>query len=285
MWIAESIDGFRTQRRALSGTVGLVPTMGALHAGHLSLIATAAEACDHVVASLFVNPTQFGEGEDYTRYPRPEADDLAALRHAGVMGVFKPTVEAMYPPDTPICEVRVPALAEELEGRCRPGHFAGVCRVVAKLLNIAEADAAYFGRKDYQQWRIVEAMAADLCIATRIVGCPTVRDADGLALSSRNQYLDAPRRQRALGLSKALREAKMLIEQAGETDPQAVEHTMRQVMTAHRVVVDYAAVRHPTTLAQLDCIEPSLTGGVVALVAGSVDNVRLIDNDCMGVAS
>jgi pantoate--beta-alanine ligase len=285
MWIAESIADFRAHRRELAGTVGLVPTMGALHAGHLSLVRAAAEQCDHVVASLFVNPTQFGAGEDFTRYPRPEASDLAAFADAGVAGVFKPTVDAMYPPATPACEVLVPALAGELEGRHRPTHFAGVCRVVAKLLNVVQADVACFGRKDYQQWRIIEAMAADLCIPTRIVGCPTVREPDGLAMSSRNQYLDDAQRQRALGLSKALREAKVLIEQAGETDPKAVERAMEQVMIAHRVAVDYAAVRHPTTLGQLDCVEPSLTGGVVALVAGRVDEVRLIDNDWIGVAS
>lgn len=284
MWIADTVDAMREQRAALSGKVALVPTMGALHEGHLSLIHAARKHTDTVLASIFVNPTQFGPTEDLSRYPRPFDRDLELCREAGVVGIFAPTVESMYPSTLPAVEMNVPALAADLEGAHRPGHFAGVCRVVAKLLNVCQPDIAFFGRKDYQQLCVIQAMVDDLNIPVDIAACDTVRDSDGLALSSRNVYLNDEQRRSALGLSKALREAKMMVEDGGETDPQVIERAMQQAMEAHHVDVQYAVVRHPYTLGELDCIEPALTGGVVALVAGHVGDVHLIDNALLGAA-
>ena len=192
--------------------------------------------------------------------------------------MFSPTVEEVYPPQIPACEVIVPELATSLEGEYRTGHFNGVCRVVIKLLNMAYPNIACFGRKDFQQLRVVQAMLADLALPIAILECATVRETDGLAVSSRNISLVGDQRHHALGLFKALGNARMLVEQAGETDPKRVEAAMAEVMRAHQVRVDYAVVRHPLTLTELDCIEPALTGGVAALVAGRVGSVRLIDN-------
>ena len=286
MWTAKTIsrvrDLTRQQRHAMPETVAFVPTMGALHKGHLSLIEAAKQMDYQVVVSIFVNPTQFGPGEDFERYPRQLEQDLAACERAGVAGVFYPAVAEMYPSDQLACELTVPALAEVLEGNTRPGHFAGVCRVVAKLLHIIEPGVACFGQKDYQQLKVIEAMVDDLAMPVRIVGLPTVREADGLAMSSRNAYLDSEARRRAVSLYKSLCEAKRLVEDAGESDPAVVEAAMAQGLTVHQVEVDYAVVRHPKTLVELDCIEPELTGGVVALVAGRVGGVRLIDNSVLG---
>ena len=278
MWTAATVAELREQRRSLGGHVALVPTMGALHEGHLSLIDAGRQLADHVIVSLFVNPTQFGPSEDFDKYPRPVEADLAACRARDVDGVFMPEVAQMYPPGGIDTHIDVPLLAREFEATHRPGHFAVVCRVVTKLLNMTQPDFAVFGRKDYQQWRIVEAMAADMAMPVRIVGVDTVREADGLALSSRNVYLSPEAREHAPGLYKALCEARMLIEEAGETDPHLVEQAMTQVMQAHQVQVDYAAVRHPMTLAQLDAIEPQLTGGGVALGAGRLEGVVLLEN-------
>lgn len=278
MWIARTVQQARALRHSMAGTVALVPTMGALHDGHLSLIQHAQRLADHVLISLFVNPTQFGPDEDLAHYPRTEQTDLTACEQHHVAGVFCPTTDEIYPPGLTPCHVTVPALARTLEGEQRPGHFDGVCRVVAKLLLILHPTVACFGQKDLQQLRVIQAMAQDLFIPTRVVGCPTMREPDGLAMSSRNAYLTASQRRHATALYKALCEAKRLIAEAGETDPDAVQTAMHQVIQSHRVAVDYAVVRHPRTLASLDCIEPLLTGGVAALVAGRLGGVRLIDN-------
>ncbi|MEX0774114.1 MAG: pantoate--beta-alanine ligase [Phycisphaeraceae bacterium] len=278
MWISKTVDELRARRRELLGPVALVPTMGALHAGHVSLIEAGRRLAEHVIVSIFVNPTQFGPNEDYTRYPRPIERDLTLCEQAGAAGVFAPSVEEMYPPGRPECAIEVPAVAGDLEGAHRPGHFRGVCRVCAKLFNMTQPDVACFGRKDYQQLVVIQAMVADLAMPLRIVGCPTVREGDGLAMSSRNVYLQDHDRKLALGLSKALDEARMMVEQAGEADPHRVEQAMAQVMTAHHMKVDYAAVRHPANVAKLDAISPRLTGGVIALVAGHAGKVRLLDN-------
>ncbi len=284
MQIAKSIAQARRYRRSARTGVVLVPTMGALHKGHRWLIEAAKQAgVGRVWVSIFVNPTQFGPNEDFDRYPRPIEQDLEICRQAGVDTVFCPTVAEMYPPELLGCEVTVPALAEDLEGRHRPGHFEGVCRVVAKLFHLVEPTAACFGQKDYQQLKIIQAMVADLCMGVSIFAVPTVREDDGLAVSSRNAYLDAQQRRHAVGLYKALCEAKMLVEQDGESDPRVVESAMGQAMLAYHVGVDYAAVRHPQTLGVLDCIEPRPAGGAVALVAGRVGGVRLIDNMVLGV--
>lgn len=252
--------------------------MGALHEGHLSLVRTSVWHADHIIVSIFVNPTQFGPNEDFDRYPRPLERDLALCRDAGVTGIFNPSVEAVYPPHLPTCQVNLPALADLLEGEMRPLHFGGVCRVVLKLLNIVQPDIAAFGQKDYQQWRIIEAMVEDLMLPVKIVGLPTLREADGLAMSSRNAYLSEEARKHASGIFKALKEARHLIEEEGETSPSAVEEAMTTILKAHRIDPQYAVIRHPRTLLPMDAIAPSLTGGAVALIAGLLDDVRLIDN-------
>lgn len=284
MWIADTIDSIRSHRRALKGCVAFVPTMGALHDGHVSLIHAGRKQADHVLVSIFVNPTQFGPGEDFTRYPRPIERDLEMCKSAGATGVFVPSVEQMYPQGGLACDVNIPALATILEGEFRPGHFAGVCRVVAKLFNITQPDVAVFGQKDYQQLKVIEAMVADLNMPVRIDGQPTIREPDGLARSSRNVFLDAESRRKAVALFKALNEAQELVENEGETDPSVVEHAMKQVLEAHGLSVDYATIRHPHTLATLDLISPSATHGVAALITARIGGVRLLDNRVLGVA-
>lgn len=283
MWVAQTVQEIHQRRRTLAGRVALVPTMGALHAGHVALMQQARRLADHLLVSIFVNPTQFGPREDFSRYPRPLEQDLAACRDAGVDGVFHPSVQEMYPPGVPASSLNVPSIAAELEGALRPGHFEGVCRVVLKLFNLTQPALACFGQKDFQQLRVVQAMVADLNVPVDVVACPTVRESDGLALSSRNVYLSADDRKHAIGLSRALEEARLLIERSAETDPLAVSAAMLQTMKAYHIEPDYAEVRHPVTLAKLDCIEPRLTGGVVALVAGRLGPVRLIDNALMAI--
>jgi pantoate--beta-alanine ligase len=272
----------RALRLGLDGTVALVPTMGALHEGHLEHIRLCRVLADHVLVSVFVNPSQFGPGEDYKQYPRCLEMDIEKCASAGAAAVFAPAVDELYAPNEPGAVIDVPPLADGLEGAARPGHFQGVCLVVAKLLNLFTPDFVSFGRKDYQQLRVVEAMVDSLMMPVRVVRVPTLREPDGLAMSSRNQRLDADQRTHALGLYKALQQARMLIEQDGETDPESVEQTMCEVMRAHRVEIDYAHLRHPNTLQAMSCIEPALTGGVIALVAGRVGPVRLIDNLLLG---
>jgi len=281
MWIAKDIETLRKYRSEAKGYVALVPTMGALHAGHVSLIRRARELGHTVVVSLFVNPTQFAPHEDLTKYPRPFAKDCETCIANGVDGLFVPTVDVMYPPDVLDCQVNVPELAKVLEGEFRPTHFPGVCRVVAKLFNMVQPKVACFGMKDYQQLAVIKSMVQDLAFDVHIEACPTLREEDGLAMSSRNVYLQADHRRHALGLSKALNEAKRLIDE-GETDPLIIEQVMQQVMNAHHVIVDYAVLRHAYTLGELDMINPQLTGDLVALVAGKVGPVRLIDSKVMG---
>ncbi len=278
MWQEETIIGMRQSVSKLKGRVAFVPTMGALHEGHLSLMRGAMELADHVVVSIFVNPTQFGPNEDYARYPRTLGVDLEKCASVGVSGVFLPSVDEMYPEAVPSCEVNVPMVASGLEGEKRPDHFGGVCRVVAKLLNIVGADVACFGQKDLQQLRVVQAMAADLMMTTEIVGLPTLREADGLAMSSRNVYLKGDERKRAVGLYKALEMGRMMIEEDGVADPREVEDAMAGVMRAYHLEVNYAAVRHVRTLGELDVIEVGAGGGVALLVAGKLGDVSLIDN-------
>ncbi|MAE67547.1 MAG: pantoate--beta-alanine ligase [Phycisphaeraceae bacterium] len=277
MWVAANIAEFEQHRRTMN-EVAMVPTLGALHAGHLSLLERARTISDDVLVTIFVNPTQFGPGEDFREYPRRLDADLEMCASAQVTGVFCPEADEIYAPEVPSCEVDVPSLTGTLEGACRPGHFNGVCTVVLKLLLITRPDWLCMGAKDYQQLRVVQALVADLRLPIGIVACETVRDEDGLALSTRNDYLDPAQRRRACGLYKALNEARMLIDSAGETDPARIESSMEQVMRAHRIDVDYAAVRHRLTLAPLDIIDLQVTGGVTLLVAGRVDETRLIDN-------
>ena len=279
---AEQLRGFRD---GLDGTVGLVPTMGALHDGHVAHLgaARAVAGVDHTVVSLFVNPTQFGPGEDLDRYPRTLADDVQRCAAAGAAAVYAPDVEDVYPPGVPACPVGPPAVAGDLEGARRPGHFAGVCRVVMKLLQRVRPDAVTFGRKDYQQLCVLRAMIDDLFVPVRIIEVPTVRDPDGLAMSSRNRHLDPDARIRAIALSKALRAAAGMTAR-GETDPAAAESAMANVLTAHGLEIDYAAVRHHRSLEPVDALDPAQC---VALIAARVVNadgsrVRLIDNLMLG---
>lgn len=278
MQVINHIDDLRNARTAMHGRVALVPTLGALHPGHAMNIQRAKQIADHVIVSIFVNPTQFGPNEDLDRYPRPFEDDLALCREAEVDLVFAPPAEEIYPPEAVDVHIDLPALTTILEGERRPGHFAGVCRVVAKLFNLTQPNVACFGQKDYQQLIVIRAMVRGLNFPIAIEPVPTVREDSGLALSSRNRYLDDQQRRHALGLYKALQQAKHLVEREGETDPAAVENAMAEVLTAHHLQVDYAVVRHPATLAPLQIIEPLLTGGVVALIAARIGSVRLIDN-------
>ena len=260
------------QWRREGRTIALVPTMGALHAGHLSLVTLALAKADRVVVSVFVNPKQFGPNEDLASYPRPEAQDRTLLTQAGAHLLFAPDVQAIYP-DGFATSVSVARTTEGLCGAARPGHFDGVTTVVAKLLNMAQADIAVFGEKDYQQLLTIRRMAADLDIPTDIVGAPLVRDADGLALSSRNAYLSAPERQTALALPRALLAAGQAIA-AGHAVRESLAQAQAAMLQAGFASVDYVELRHAETLAPLD----SLSGPARLLAAARVGTTRLIDN-------
>ena len=253
--------------------VGLVPTMGALHAGHLSLAAAARRDCDAVVATIFVNPTQFSPSEDFERYPRDLPSDCERLASVGVDLVFAPAVETMYPPDA-ATQIDVGPVARPLEGVSRPTHFAGVATVVAKLFNVLPADRAYFGQKDYQQTVVVRRMATDLNLPVEVVVCPTVREPDGLAMSSRNAYLSPDQRERALCLSRGLREAERL-HAAGERRASTLREAVRGVIEAvEGVELEYVAVMPDGAIDQPEVVE----GPAVAAVAARVGQTRLIDN-------
>ncbi len=253
--------------------IGLVPTMGYLHAGHLSLVEAARRDGMFVVASIFVNPTQFGPGEDYERYPRDTAGDLRKCEDAGVELVFMPAVADMYPPDA-VTSVHVAKLTETLCGPCRPGHFDGVATVVAKLFNIVQPDRAYFGEKDAQQLAVIRRLIRDLDLPIEIVGCPTVREPDGLAMSSRNAYLSPDERRRAAVLYRALRAAQERI-QAGERSAPAVLAEMRQIVnTGQPAGVDYISIVDADTLQPVEQIERP----VLAALAVRIGRTRLIDN-------
>ncbi|MEM8738802.1 MAG: pantoate--beta-alanine ligase [Planctomycetota bacterium] len=282
MLVIETVDEMRAWRGTVSGRVALVPTMGALHAGHLSHLAVGRASADAVTVSIFVNPTQFGPTEDFQRYPRPLEADLAACASAGAAAVFVPGDGEMYPARAPAVEMTVPSVAAGLEGAARPGHFAGVCRVVLKLLNIVQPDAVTFGQKDYQQLCVVRAMIADLMLPTEVLEVPTTREAGGLAMSSRNRYLGEREREQALSLIAALRRAEGMAAE-GETDPAAIESAMAAVMQGRGVAVDYAAVRAAGTLLEMERVTSSRA---VALVAGRLSTetgeVRLLDNRPLG---
>jgi len=278
MKICTTVESLRIARQELAGKVALVPTMGALHAGHLMHLGLARGVAEHVVVSIFVNPTQFGPHEDFNRYPRTLGVDVAKCEAAGADLVFAPEIDEIYPPGLPGVQLTVPGVADGLEGAHRPRHFEGVCRVVLKLLNLVQPDAVTFGQKDFQQLAVVRAMIQDVMLPIDVIEVPTLREDDRLAMSSRNRYLEGEDRKRAVGLSKALRQAQKMAAD-GEPNPDAIEAMMRDVMQAHHVEVDYAAVRHARTLGQIDTVIPDET---VALVAGRVGPVRLIDNVMLG---
>ncbi len=253
--------------------IGLVPTMGALHEGHLSLVRAAKTQCNCAVVSIFVNPTQFGPTEDFSKYPRTLDADVKLLAGCGADFVFAPSAEEMYPTGFGT-SVEVGRVSEPLEGVCRPGHFRGVATVVLKLLNIVQPDAAYFGQKDYQQAAVLRRMAADLNLASEIRVCPIVRESDGLAMSSRNRYLSVGARQRALVLWKSLQTAVRLVAE-GQRDAAEIIAQMRGVIeTAEDARIDYVALVDPDTL------EPvaTIAGRTLAVLAIKIENTRLIDN-------
>ncbi|WP_397570979.1 pantoate--beta-alanine ligase [Schlesneria sp. T3-172] len=254
-------------------TIGFVPTMGALHPGHVSLMTRARQECDVVVTSIFVNPTQFGPNEDFQKYPRPRELDLKICGEAGCDIIFYPSVEVMYPAGFRTF-VEVEGLSDILEGAIRPGHFRGVATVVTKLFMIVGADRAYFGQKDYQQQLIIRTMARELNIPTEVVTCPTLRDPDGMAMSSRNAYLSAEERQRGLCLSRALVAVSQSLA-AGERDLSRLEATLiEQLSASSGVELDYGVIVDADTLAPLT----SVASEMVALVAARVGTTRLIDN-------
>ena len=275
MKLARTIAEMGQARAALAGSVGFVPTMGYLHEGHLSLVRRARADNDSLVVSIFVNPAQFGPQEDYDRYPRDEERDLRLLEAEGVNVVFIPTVEEMYPPGfDDWVEVTGP-LTERLEGASRPGHFRGVTTVVAKLFNVVQPQRAYFGEKDAQQLRVIRQMVADLNLAVEIVACPTVRDPDGLALSSRNAHLSAEERQAALVVPRALELAERMILHWRLTDAELVRESLEMyIQQKPQVEIDYVSVADPETLAELEAIE----GLALVLLAVRVGGTRLIDN-------
>ncbi|HVT90952.1 MAG TPA: pantoate--beta-alanine ligase [Tepidisphaeraceae bacterium] len=278
MNVVHTIDECR-RRRGEMQTVALVPTMGALHDGHISLIRQARQHADHVAVSIFVNPTQFGPREDFSKYPRPIESDLKKCEDAGVAMVFNPSEEEMYRPGMPHVIVDLPHLSDVLEGKHRPGHFKGVCQIVGKLFNIIQPQTALFGQKDFQQLRIISAMTEAMDWPVKIVGCPTVREKDGLAMSSRNQYLSPDEWQRALSISRALMLAQGEVS-GGEKRSNRLVALMQNVLldpgTLGRVPVsiDYVAAVDSLTLKPVDI----LTGPTVLAIAARVGNTRLIDN-------
>lgn len=254
-----------------------MPTMGALHEGHLSLMSLARAHAPKVAASIFVNPTQFGPREDYQKYPRPVDADLEKCRNAGVDLLFMPGPEEMYRPGMADMIVDVPQLSSVLEGKHRPGHFRGVCQVVAKLFNIVQPDVAVFGQKDFQQLRILTAMAEALDWPIEVVAGPTVREPDGLAMSSRNQYLSATDREKALSISRGLFAAQAEFNK-GVRQTNRLTTTIQHILLEQHLSIDYVASVDPITLKHVDVIN----GPTVLAVAARVGTTRLIDNIVMG---
>lgn len=277
MIVVTTLDDLRRARAALQGPVGLVPTMGYLHEGHLSLARRARAECASVAASIFVNPTQFGPSEDLTSYPRDLPRDLAMLAAAGVDLVWTPTPEIVYPSGFQTW-VTVEEVARPLEGTQRPGHFRGVATVVAKLFNAFQADRAYFGQKDAQQVAVIRQMARDLNFPVQIVVCPTVREHDGLAMSSRNAYLNAEQRAAAPVLFRALSAAATAYA-AGERDAEALRQLMAEIIDAEPLARrQYVSCADPTTLQELE----GPAARALLSMAVYLGKTRLIDNLVLG---
>jgi len=260
--------------------LALVPTMGALHAGHLSLMKLARQHAPAVAVSIFVNPTQFGPREDYTKYPRPIESDLLKCQEAGVDWVFLPEAEEMYRPGLPETVVDLPQLSSVLEGRHRPGHFRGVCQVVAKLFNILNPNVAVFGQKDFQQLRILTAMTEALDWPIQVIGGATVREPDGLAMSSRNQYLSEVERQKALSICRALFLAQGEF-QTGVRQTNRLITSMQHILLEQHLSIDYVAAVDPLTLKPVEVVN----GPTVLAIAARVGTTRLIDNVLIGEES
>jgi pantoate--beta-alanine ligase len=278
MQILHTVAALRRWSRALraagGNTLGLVPTMGALHAGHASLIRAARASSTHVAVSLFVNPTQFGPNEDFARYPRAFEADCARAAAEGADVLFAPTVEELYPNGPDSTFVEVPALSDRLDGQTRPGHFRGVATVVAKLFLAAEPERACFGQKDAAQVAVLRRMTGDLLLATEIVVCPIVRDANGLALSSRNAYLTPAQRGQALTLSRAVRHVESLVAQGERRASMLIASAQVVFATEPDVRIDCIALVDAATLEPVDAAVP----GTLFAVAAWLGSTRLIDN-------
>jgi pantoate--beta-alanine ligase len=276
MEVAETIQSVRSQVKAArkkGKKIGFVPTMGALHIGHISLIESAVNQTDFVVVSIFVNPTQFSPGEDFQKYPRPLDQDLEICRKAGVDLVFVPTPEQMYGSEN-LTWVTVEKLSEPLCGQSRPGHFRGVTTVCAKLFNIVQPDIAFFGQKDAQQAIVIKRMVADLNMPLQIVVCPTVREPDGLAVSSRNKYLTKQQRKDATLIYKSLQKCREMIE-AGVTNTKEIIGQMRKILNQiPSAKLEYVSIVDSETLESTD----KVCGKILAAVAVKIGSTRLIDN-------
>lgn len=277
MKVVSTISEIHSARRSLSGTVGLVPTMGYLHEGHLSLIRLAREQCEHVVVSIFVNPTQFGPNEDLSKYPRDLDRDLSLIEPLGTDLVWMPTAEIMYPAGYQTW-VEVEEVTRPLEGAQRPGHFKGVTTIVAKLFNGVQPHKAYFGQKDAQQAAVIRQMTRDLNLPIEIVVCPIVREPDGLAMSSRNVYLDHDQRKAATVLFRSLSAAKELYD-AGERNTEKIRGKMKEVLTGEPLAnVQYVSCADFDTLEELEEIK----GKTLLSMAVFIGKTRLIDNFVLG---
>lgn len=280
MQILKSIADLRAWRSSVAAPLGFVPTMGYLHEGHLSLIQRAQAENAVVVVSIFVNPTQFGPHEDFQTYPRDLARDLQLLEPEGVDTVFIPSVEEMYPAGASTV-VTVEALSSNLEGAARPGHFRGVATIVLKLFHLVQPQRAYFGEKDFQQLRVIQQMVRDLRMTVEVIGCRTVRERDGLAMSSRNTYLSPAERQAARLLSHALSHAQEWVN-GGARNVQRLAGQVREILESEPLArIDYIAVVHPQTLDVLEMIGPE---GAVVCLAVWIGKTRLIDNMPVGAA-
>ena len=279
MRVIETVAGMREARARMKSPVGLVPTMGALHRGHEALLCRGREAATALVASLFVNPTQFGPGGDFERYPRDSERDLATFESHGVDVVFAPSTEEMYP-EGETTRVDPGRIAKGLEGEHRPGHFLGVATVVAKLFAVVRPDLAFFGEKDAQQLRVVRRMTRDLLLGVDVVGVPTVREPDGLALSSRNRYLGGDARRAAAVLYRSLQGARSLWD-AGERDAEALRRLVRDAFATEPLAeLEYVSVADPDLLAELSTVE----GPALMSLAARVGGTRLIDTILLGGA-
>ena len=276
MEVVKTIESVRSLVKAARGNgkkIGLVPTMGALHIGHISLMEAAVKECDFVVVSIFVNPTQFGPGEDFEKYPRPLEADLKICRETGVDVVFNPTPEQMYSVEK-LTWVNVEKLTEPLCGRSRPGHFRGVTTVCAKLFNIVAPDIVYFGQKDVQQAIVIKRMVADLNMPLEIVICPTVREPNGLAVSSRNKYLTEQQKKDAANIYKSLQKCRQMIE-AGVTETSKIIAEMSKILQQiPSIEIEYVSIVDAGTLRDIDRI----AGKILAAVAVRIGPARLIDN-------
>ncbi len=273
MKIIEKINEMRRLRQQLAGPVGLVPTMGYLHTGHLALVKQARSENPSVVVSIFVNPTQFGPHEDFKQYPRDTQRDLALLEKEGADIVFMPSLAEIYPPQFDSW-VEVGKIAERLEGAARPGHFRGVTTIVARLFNIVQPTRAYFGQKDAQQAIVIKKMVADLNMSLEIVTVPTLREPDGLAMSSRNIYLNPQQRQAALVLYQALNLAQQLWSQ-GEKDAERIRQRMLALIQKQPLAdIDYVSIADNETLDELDTVNPP----ALVSLAVKIGKTRLIDN-------